>query len=364
MARTPLAAVVVPTHDHAATLDLAVRSALAQSVQAIEVLVVGDGVGDDTRDVVAGLRHHDDRVRFLDLPKGPHHGEVHRGTAIMGSEAEVVCYCCDDDLLLPDHVADMRDALAGADLVQGLNGYIEPGGGWQPYFGDLGSATCREWVLRPDRNVISLTGTAHTAAAYRRLPHGWRTTPAGRWPDHFMFQQFLAEPWVRAATVARVTALQFPSHLGGRADWSPARRRAELEHWLAAAGEPGFRARFDAEVLATLSRVSTAQYLELDRYQAVAVFMDQRAVELVERAARSEEGRAAADGRAREAAGRAAAAEAAVAAASAETDRVRADLTTVTATRTWQLRSWALRSGLVRRMIRRVPGRGPTGGRR
>ena len=160
----------MPTHDHAATLDLAVRSALEQTVAEIEVVVIGDGVGDDTRAVVDGLRREDPRVRFLDFPKGPNHGEIHRGAAIEETSAEIVCYLCDDDLLLPEHVESMADLLADADLANSQNGCLGADGSWHPYLSDLASPQCRDWLLRPDRNSVSLTGTAHTVAAYRRLP--------------------------------------------------------------------------------------------------------------------------------------------------------------------------------------------------
>lgn len=274
----PFAAILIPTHDHPATLDLAVRSALEQTVEEIEVLIVGDGVGEETRALASRLREEDERVRFLDLPKGPHHGEVHRGTAIEATEAEIVCYLCDDDLLLPEHVESMREQLAEADLAHSQNGQFEIDGSWFPIFADLASPVCRAWVLRPDRNVVSLTGTAHTVAAYRRLPHGWRTTPAGRWPDHYMWQQFLAEPWVRAATALRVTALQFPSFLG-REDWPPERRRAELESWRATLATPEGRAELEATIDRAVRDRATAEWL---RREELDIEMWEREVELRE----------------------------------------------------------------------------------
>lgn len=258
----PAAAVLVPTHDHPATLDLAVRSALEQTVAEIEVLIVGDGVGDETREVASALLREDERVRFLDLPKGPNHGEVHRGTAIESTEAEVVCYLCDDDLLLPEHVASMLELLAEADLAHSQNGHLEADGSWHHIFADLSSPACRAWILRPGSNVVSLTGTAHTVSAYHRLPHGWRTTPAGQWPDHYMWQQFLAEPWVRAATAPRVTALQLPSHLGGREDWPPERRRADLERWRATLATPAGRARLEETIGRAVRTQATAEWLQ------------------------------------------------------------------------------------------------------
>jgi hypothetical protein len=259
-ARSPLAAIVVPTHDHAHTLDLAVASALEQTVAEIEVIVVGDGVGDDTREVAAGLARDDSRVRFLDLPKGPHHGEVHRGRAIEETSAEIVCYLCDDDLLLADHVESMAALLADADLAHSQNGHLDVDGSWQHYYADLARLAWREWMLRPGNNVVSLTGTAHTVAAYRRLPHGWRTTPPGHWVDHHMWQQFLAEPWVRAVTAPRITAIQLPSHLGGREEWNPEARRAELLRWRSTLASAEGRAEFQESARRSLVTQATAEY--------------------------------------------------------------------------------------------------------
>jgi hypothetical protein len=256
----PRAAVLIPTHDHVGTIDLAVGSALGQTVAEIEVLVVGDGVGEEMRELLAGISRSDPRVRFLDLPKGPHHGEVHRGTAIEASGAEIVCYLCDDDLLLPDHVESMLEQLADVDLTHSQNGYFDEAGNWMSYFADLASPEFRAWMLEPGNNRVSLTGTAHTVASYRRLPHGWRTTPAGHMPDHYMWQQFLAEPWVRARTATRVTALQFPSH-HGREQWDDARRRGELEGFQSKLATPSGRRQLRDAIEASQKREAAAEYI-------------------------------------------------------------------------------------------------------
>ena len=154
--------------------------------------------------------------------------------------------------------------LADADLAQSQNGFLDPDGLWHPYFSDLASPSWRERLMRPDRNSVSLTGTAHTAVAYRRLPHGWRTTPPGREPDHYMWQQFLAEPWVRAVTATRITALQFPSHLHGRSGLSPAERRVELEGWRASLGSEAGRARFEEAALRDVLATAAAEHMRLD----------------------------------------------------------------------------------------------------
>jgi len=332
-AARPVAAILVPTHDHAATLDLAVRSALEQTVAEIEVVVIGDGVGEDTREVVAGLAREDSRVRFLDLPKGPNHGEVHRGTAIDATAAELVCYLCDDDLLLPEHVESMAELLADADFANSQNGYLERDGSWHPYFSDLASAGFREWTTRPDRSGVSLTGTAHTVAAYRRLPHGWRTTPPGRYPDHYMWEQFLTQPWVRAVTATRITAVQFPSHLEGRADLAPAERRAELQAWRATLADPEGRARLEEVAHRALMAEATREQIERDKFQTGQE--------------RAETGRIDAESRLKDAESRLIAAQSRLAAAE---EILRA----IAETRTWRLRDRLLRFAPLRALARRT----------
>ena len=49
-------------------------------------------------------------------------------------------------------------------------------------------------VGRGRKASIGLTGVAHTLEAYRRLPHGWRTTPPEVPTDHYMWRQWLELP--------------------------------------------------------------------------------------------------------------------------------------------------------------------------
>jgi glycosyltransferase involved in cell wall biosynthesis len=99
------ATVIVPTHDHGPTLRLSVGSALAQTIEDIEVLVIGDGVPDVTREIVGELSRNDERLRFFDHPKGLRHGELYRHEALAQARGEIVCYLSDDDLWFPEHVA-------------------------------------------------------------------------------------------------------------------------------------------------------------------------------------------------------------------------------------------------------------------
>lgn len=222
------ATVLVPTHDHGPTLLRSVRSALAQTVEALEVLVVGDGVPDATRKVMAELVASDPRVKIFNNPKGPRHGELHRHAALQEAQGEIVCYLSDDDLWLPDHVAEMRSLLAESDFAHALPIWIDGESRVRHLRVDLSLEYYRKLLLGGE-NRIPLSCGAHTLELYRRLPNGWRTAPADTFTDLYMWQQILSVPGCRATSGIRPTVLHFPSF--AREDWSDEQRLAELDRW-------------------------------------------------------------------------------------------------------------------------------------
>jgi len=241
------ASILIPAHNKPTTLPLTVDTVLRQTVPELEVIVIGDGVTVEVRDVVAGLIESDERVRFLDFPKGPHHGERYRHDAIMAARSDAIFYLCDDDLLLPEHVADLLALLEDHDLVQSLNGLVTPAGEVRYYADDLSDPEGVALILRTELwfNSISITGTAHSRTFYEKVGDPWDTTPKGRWPDHHQFAKLLRDPSCRAATSQRMTALQFPTSSGGRDTWSDEARAAELHPWYELVVAPGAQETVD-----------------------------------------------------------------------------------------------------------------------
>lgn len=254
------ATVVIPTHDHANLLPIAVNSVLAQTVSDIEVFVIGDGVSDDTRQAVETLQGRDSRIRFFDHPKSPRTGEPYRHLALIEARGDIVCYQADDDLWLPDHLEELQRLLRDADFAHTLPVQVLPDGALHSYTVDLSLAADRELTLA-GTNRVPLGATGHTLDAYRRLPFGWRTTPAGIPTDLYMWQQFLSQPWCRFASGMRPTTLHFASPF--RREWTAVARFTELERWSQNLNASAGRDEFQRAVLDSVARDRARQVIEL-----------------------------------------------------------------------------------------------------
>jgi GalNAc5-diNAcBac-PP-undecaprenol beta-1,3-glucosyltransferase len=253
-----VATVLIPTHEHGPLIRFSLESALAQTVQDLEVLVVGDGVPAVTREVVGEIARRDARVRFFDNPKGPRHGEIHRHAALAEASGEVVLYLSDDDLWFPEHVETLLTVLRDRDLVSAVALKVHPDGSLKVRIHDVSQH--REALLAGGRG-IPLSCAAHTMAAYRALPRGWSTTPAGISTDKYMWQQFLADPGCRAGSATRLTVVSLGS--APRSSMRIEERLAETEVWWERVHDPLSRGEIHAQACALM----VASFDELKRKQ-------------------------------------------------------------------------------------------------
>ncbi len=230
------ATVLIPTHNHGETLRYSVASAQAQTLQDFEILIVGDGAPEITRDLASDLMRNDARIHFFNFPKGERHGELHRHSVLAGARGRCVCYLCDDDLWLPSHLEHLTGLLRRADLANTAQLLIDPSEEAVVTTFDLGHSLDRA-LLETNRSGIGLACGGHTLEAYRRLPHGWRTTPPGIHTDTHMWQQFLDRSWCRTMSSPRPTVLKFAATAW---DAQPlASRLAVLDRWQRRITKPG-----------------------------------------------------------------------------------------------------------------------------
>jgi GalNAc5-diNAcBac-PP-undecaprenol beta-1,3-glucosyltransferase len=233
----PLATIVVPTHNHGRLLRLSVGSAMAQTAEALDIVIVGDGMTDETASVARELAAGDPRVRLLEHEKGERLGEAYRDPILRRCESPYVFYLGDDDLWRPEHVETLIGLLEdrNAHFAHALPVARLADGTWAKANVDLSMAFHRE-AMFGSFNRISPSHVAHTREAYLRLPHGWRTSPPGTPTDLHMWRQWLEQPWVRFASSSVPTVLNFPSAL--RPGLDLAERELELAAHLPVICEP------------------------------------------------------------------------------------------------------------------------------
>jgi glycosyltransferase involved in cell wall biosynthesis len=117
MTAAPEITVVIPTHARPELLARAIRSVLAQTVAAIEVVVVLDGEDPATTRVLE--RFSDDRIRHITLERNSGGGRA-RNAGVSEARGEWIAFLDDDDEFLP-HKLELQLAAAkkerGAALV-------------------------------------------------------------------------------------------------------------------------------------------------------------------------------------------------------------------------------------------------------
>jgi hypothetical protein len=108
----PRVSILLPAYNRAAVLGRAIRSALAQTMDDWEMLVVDDASQDDTAAVAEAFR--DPRIRVLrhGANRGP---SAARQTALEASQGEWIALLDSDDEWLPEKLA--RQLAAGAGMV-------------------------------------------------------------------------------------------------------------------------------------------------------------------------------------------------------------------------------------------------------
>lgn len=169
----PRFSILLPTHNRADVLGLAIASVLAQTEPDFELLIVADGCTDNTRDVIA--KFSDSRIRLFDLPKAPNFGYANRNVALRESRGKLIAFAAHDDLLLPDHLELMGNLLDGSQASWGYSRplWVSTDGIIVPFCTNLAIAEERKYFFEQG-NSIPAACVVHTREALER---------AGFWPE-------------------------------------------------------------------------------------------------------------------------------------------------------------------------------------
>jgi glycosyltransferase involved in cell wall biosynthesis len=98
----PLVSVVIPTYRRPQLVTRAVQSALAQTLQEIEVIVVIDGPDESTRNALAQI--NDSRLNVIELPIKQGSCKT-RNAGVAAADAKWVAFLDDDDEWMPQKLA-------------------------------------------------------------------------------------------------------------------------------------------------------------------------------------------------------------------------------------------------------------------
>ena len=110
---TPRVSVVIPAYNAATTVGEAVRSALAQTMADLEVIVSDDGSDPPIADALRGI--DDERLRVTRLPVNRGVGAA-RNAAVAEARGPLVAQLDADDLWYPDHLESMLPAFDDAEV--------------------------------------------------------------------------------------------------------------------------------------------------------------------------------------------------------------------------------------------------------
>jgi glycosyltransferase involved in cell wall biosynthesis len=240
--RHPTFTVLLPVHRPPALLPFAIASVQAQSRGDFELFVICDGAPPETAAVARECADLDPRIRVFEHPKGERNGEAYRHQALENARGRYVCQIADDDLWLPNHLAEIARLLRRVDFGHISMVWVQPNGGIAVDPHSLADRAVRERMLRGKRNFFGPTTVGYRLSAYRALPEGWSPAPPGIASDLFMWRKFLARPELRTGTRYAITSAHFASPY--RAGWSMEQRAAEIREWSQRLADPVFRASF------------------------------------------------------------------------------------------------------------------------
>ncbi len=129
-----LLSIIIPTYNRAHLIENTLKSVLDQNCDDFEVLIVDDGSTDNTAEVVAPFLS--EKVQYYPITNGERGAARNFGTR--KAKGKYVNWLDSDDLLLPNHVSAIREAVSKHQspeiLVFGYKNYFPKSNSYTPGF--------------------------------------------------------------------------------------------------------------------------------------------------------------------------------------------------------------------------------------
>lgn len=238
----PAFTILLPVHRPPVLLPYATASVQAQKRQDFELFIICDGAPRETAACAREQAARDPRIRVFEHPKGERFGEAYRHQALERARGEYVCQIADDDLWLPNHLAELAVLLGSVDFGHTLMVWIHPDGKAHLHQYVLSDAPVRQRMLHESWNFFGPTTAGYRLSAYRSLPVGWSPGPGNLPSDLYMWRKFLVRPDITVGTRRVVTSVHFATP--HRRDWTLERREAEIRQWSQQLADPIGRREF------------------------------------------------------------------------------------------------------------------------
>jgi glycosyltransferase involved in cell wall biosynthesis len=232
------ATVIIPTYGEAYFAKWAVKSVQRQTVQDIEICIICDGSPSNMVEFFGEMAKEDSRIRVFPYPKSPRAGEPYRDEVIRQTTGRIICYCCHDDLWLPNYVETVEAALQNCSFVCSLQAIVNVPDKIVDEDSILSYIQFFDFHNPDEMNRMiteiygfGLTYGAHTRNTYNKLKEGWVTTPApGLTTDIYMWRKFARLEGEKFRSITKILALNLQKP--ARLDWTQEERYAELENYF------------------------------------------------------------------------------------------------------------------------------------
>jgi len=210
MRAAPRVSVIVPVHEGAGLLRASLRSILGQTHEDFEVIVSGDGAGEEVRR--EALATGDPRVRWAGFPKARGLGYSNRARAIERARGSLVAYLAPDDLWAPRHLERLIGMLdrEGLDFVFSRPVLVWASGVPRPHYAPF------DWTKGgpgPPRFLLACLSPTQVLHSTEILDR------AGGWNDRFR-RHGDVDLWLRCREAGarfgflrEPTVLRFPSYV-------------------------------------------------------------------------------------------------------------------------------------------------------